>query len=112
MTNQQKNLIVFPAQDLARAKAIYGALLGVAPYVDSPYYVGFRTGELEVGLDPRGHKDGATAYWMVPDLDAAARALVEAGATIVEPAKDVGGGLLVAVLKDADGNRFGLRQNP
>jgi hypothetical protein len=34
--------------------------LGVAPYVDAPYYVGFKVGELEVGLDPNGHRKGQT----------------------------------------------------
>jgi predicted enzyme related to lactoylglutathione lyase len=37
---------------------------------------------------------------------------VEAGAEVVQDVMDVGGGLLVARLKDADGNFLGLRQSP
>ena len=33
--------IIYPVKDLARAKTLYGRLLGVAPYTDAPYYVGF-----------------------------------------------------------------------
>ena len=41
-------LIVYPVRDLARAKTFYRALLGVDPYVDSPFYVGYRVGEQEI----------------------------------------------------------------
>ena len=64
-------LIVYPVKDLAQAKKLYSALLGVAPYVDSPYYVGFRVGDQEIGLDPNGHLQGLTAplaYWWVDDI--------------------------------------------
>ena len=38
------------------------------------------------------------------------KALVAAGATVVDEPKDVGGGKLVASVKDADGNVTGLVQ--
>jgi hypothetical protein len=34
--------VIYPVKDLAQAKTLYGKLLGVAPYVDEAYYVGFR----------------------------------------------------------------------
>ncbi len=37
--------ITYPVTDLARAKALYSALLGVAPNMDETYYVGFRVGD-------------------------------------------------------------------
>ena len=49
-------LLVYPVKDLARAKALYAALLETEPYADAPYYVGFRVGDQEIGLDPNGHK--------------------------------------------------------
>jgi predicted enzyme related to lactoylglutathione lyase len=85
----------------------------VEPYVDAPYYVGFRTGAVEIGLDPHGHQsglDGPVAYWEVPDLDAAVAGLVESGAELRSPAREVGGGKRVAVLADLDGNLTGLSQ--
>ena len=106
------NTIIVPVKDLARAKSLYATLLGVQPYIDEPYYVGFRVGGQELGLDPNGHTHGATGYWQVDDIRASAQELVRAGAQSVQDAKDVGGGRLTAVLKDVDGNIIGLLQNP
>ena len=106
------NTIIYPVDDLAAAKALYTALLGVEPYTDQPYYVGFRVGEQELGLDPNGHKQGlsgAVAYWSVDDVEGTVKTLTDAGAEVLVPARDVGGGLLVATLRDTDGNLIGLR---
>ena len=104
--------IIYPVKDLAKAKAVYGALLGAAPVVDSPYYVGYNVAGQDIGLDPNGHNEGMTAYWHVADIEASIAALVAAGAAVLEPAKNVGGGRLIASMKDADGNLIGLLQNP
>jgi predicted enzyme related to lactoylglutathione lyase len=40
------------------------------------------------------------------------RLLVDAGGQTVQDVKDVGGGLLIATVKDAAGNTLGLRQPP
>jgi hypothetical protein len=60
--------IVYPVKDLARAKMLFRKLLGVEPYADQPYYVGFRIGDQEIGLDPNGHKAGMTAYHHVDNI--------------------------------------------
>ena len=54
-------VFVYPVKDLARAKTLYSKLLGVEPYVDEAYYVGFKVGDQEIGLDPNGHGQGMTA---------------------------------------------------
>jgi predicted enzyme related to lactoylglutathione lyase len=107
--------VIHPVRDLAQAKALYSALVGAEPYVDEPYYVGFRVGEQELGLDPRGHSEGMTGpigYWEVEDIAASLERLVEAGAQVHREVKDVGGGKLIATVKDADGNVIGLMQSP
>jgi len=106
------NLIVFPVSDLERATMLYTALLGVEPYMSGPYYAGFRVDDQEIGLDPNGHQkaSGPIAYRDVPDLRAAIDTLIAAGATVAQDATDVGGGLMVALLADDDGNTLGLRQ--
>ena len=104
--------IIYPVTDLEKAKAVFGALAGAEPTVDSPYYVGYTVAGQDIGLDPNGHKEGMTAYWHVADIEASSAALVAAGATVLQPAKNVGGGRLIAALKDADGNIIGLLQNP
>ena len=78
----------------------------------SPYYVGYRVGDQEVGLDPHGHRGaGAVAYYLVDDIKESLQQLLEAGAETLQDVKDVGGGKLVASVKDTDGNAIGLMQN-
>jgi len=103
-------LIVYPVHDLQAAKTFYGAFLGVEPYVDGAYYVGYKLGNLEVGLDPNGQD--VIGYVDVDDIKSYLQTLVDAGATTQQEPKDVGGGLLIAQVKDADGNVLGLRQSP
>jgi predicted enzyme related to lactoylglutathione lyase len=114
-TPSSVKLIVYSVSDVPAAKKVFGAFLGVDPYVDGAYYVGYRVGELEIGLDPNAQAQGFNApigYVDTPDIQSSIKALVEAGAEVVQDAMDVGGGMLVARLKDADGNFLGLRQSP
>jgi len=110
--NQGMRLLVYPVKDVAKAKTFYRELLGVEPYVDAPYYVGFRTGELEIGLDPHAQTLGPLAYWEVKDIRARLQELLDAGAVIDQDVKDVGGGKLIAKVKDANGNVIGLMESP
>ena len=106
--------IIFPVKDLARAKALYARLLGMAPYADEPYYVGFSVGDQEVGLDPNGHSQGMmgpVAYWHLEDIKTTLSQLLDAGAEVQNAIRDVGGGKLIATVKDPDGNVFGLIQS-
>ena len=102
-------LIVYPVKNFEKAKAFYGKFLDVEPYVASAYYVGYRVGDLEVGLAPNSNA-GPIAYIDVRDIKTSLQAMTEVGAEIVQDVRDVGGGLLIAQVKDADGNVVGLRQ--
>lgn len=107
--------VIYPVRDLAKAKTLYGTLLGVAPYGEHAYYVGFRVGDLEVGLNPHGHSQGMTgpvAYWDVDNIEESLELLLDAGAEVQQKITDVGGGKLIASVKDADGNIIGLIQSP
>jgi predicted enzyme related to lactoylglutathione lyase len=106
---QNIKLIVYPVKDLEKAKAFYGKFLDTEPYVEGAYYVGYRVGDQEVGLDPNSNV-GPIAYTDVKDIKSSLQAMTEVGAEIVQDAKDVGGGMLIAQVKDADGNVVGLRQ--
>jgi len=101
-------LIVMPVSNVETAKAIYTALLGGEPYVDSEYYIGYRAGEGEIGLDPNATV-GPLPYWDVEDLEGTIAALTAAGATVTTAPKEVSPGFRIAVLSDADGNPIGLR---
>ena len=112
MTSGMKT-VIYPVKDLAAAKQLYGALLGRAPYMDEPYYVGFAVDGQDVGLDPNGHASGLTgpvAYWHVDDIHQTLEALRAAGAETERAVNDVGGGKLIATVKDIDGNVIGLLQ--
>jgi len=114
MTSGMKT-VIYPVKDLAKAKALYGSVLGVEPSMDEAYYVGFKVGAQDIGLDPHGHSKGMTGpvgYWQVDDINATLKGLLDAGAVKHQPTEDVGGGKLVASVTDADGNVIGLIQAP
>ena len=106
--------VLHPVSDLAKAKAVYAALLGVAPQADSDYYVGFEAAGQHIGLVPGGGPQAMTApvaYWHVADIEAKLAEVTAAGAAVKESAHDVGGGRLVATVTDPDGNVLGLLQD-
>jgi predicted enzyme related to lactoylglutathione lyase len=83
--------------------------------LDEAYYVGFRIGDQEIGLDPYGHHKGMTGpvgYWQVTDIRTSLQLLLDTGAQAQQEVQDVGGGKLIALVKDADGNITGLVQSP
>jgi len=93
----------------------YRKLLGTEPYVDSAYYVDFKIGDQEIGLDANGHNKGMpglVGYLEVSDIKKSLELLLDAGAQMQQDVKDVGGGKLTAAVKDADGNITGLIQEP
>jgi predicted enzyme related to lactoylglutathione lyase len=107
--------VLHPVSDLAAAKPVYVALLGIQPQADSDYYVGFDVEGQHIGLVPGGGPQAMTspvAYWHVPDIEAKLAEVTAAGATVREPARDVGRGRLVATVTDPDGNVLGLLQDP
>ena len=108
------SLIVYSTSDIARAKAFFRELIGADPYADSPYYTGFKHGDLEIGLvpSPMQSAPGGLTYWTVSDIAAKVKALVAAGGTVVQEPTDVASGLLVASVKDPNGAIVGLRQFP
>lgn len=107
--------VLYPVEDLERAKAIFSALLGTTPHVDSKFYIGYSASGAEIGLLPNGRSQGMSGpepFFDVEDLDATLAALAAAGAETVQHPTEVGGGMRVAKVKDADGNHIGLRQPP
>jgi predicted enzyme related to lactoylglutathione lyase len=107
--------VLHPVSDLAAAKAVYTALLGVSPLADESYYVGFEAAGQHIGLVPSGGPQSMAspvAYWHVPDIEAKLAEVVAAGAAVKEAPRAVGGGRLVATFTDPDGNVLGLVQDP
>jgi len=106
--------VIYPTPDLAAAKRWYTDMLGVSPYFDEPFYVGFSVGGFELGLLPDATPGtvGPQPLWGVADIGLACSRLIELGASPLEPITEVGGGIKVAAVVDPFGNRFGVIENP
>jgi predicted enzyme related to lactoylglutathione lyase len=110
--------VIYAAPDLEKAKAWYSSILGIAPYFDQPFYVGFNVGGYELGLDPDsssapgGSGGGAVVYWGVADAGSALERLLSLGATARTSVQEVGEGIKVATVLDPFGNVFGVIENP
>ena len=107
--------VVYYVNDMANARDWYSSILGIAPYFDEPFYVGFNVAGFELGLHPDDGKtkgEGQVPYWGVENADTAYQRLLELGATPNDEVEDVGGGIKVASVKDPFGNVFGIIENP
>lgn len=107
----------YTARDLAAAKTWYADVLGLAPYFDEPFYVGFNVGGFELGITPDGdasleRPEAGVAYWGVTDANGAYARLISLGAMAFEPIQDVGEGIRIGAVRDPFGNVLGVIENP
>ena len=109
--NKGIKTVLYPVKDMTQSKAVFQQLLGVEPYADQPYYIGFKVGDQDIGLVPGNPEAGVTAFYHVDDIKNSLQILVDAGAKIIQDVKNVGGGRLVASARDTDNNIIGLIQN-
>jgi predicted enzyme related to lactoylglutathione lyase len=105
--------LIYRVPELASASKWYAATLGIQPYFDEPFYVGFNVAGYELGLVPlEGKPLGSTTYWGVENIEAAFARLLAQGAKVNDPIEEVGGGIKTASLTDPDGNLVGIIENP
>ncbi len=105
--------VIYPAPDLDAAKAWFSELLGLDPYFDEPFYVGFNVAGYELALDPDGDPAaGPVTYWGVADADQAMAELLAAGAKVRAEVRDVGEGIRVASVLEPGGSVFAVIENP
>lgn len=109
--NKGVKTILYPVKDMTQAKILFSKFLGVEPYADQPYYVGFKIDDQDIGLVPNNPEAGMTAFYHVGDIKNSLQILADAGAAIIQDIKNVGGGRLIASVKDKDSNIIGLIQN-
>jgi len=106
---------IITTHDLESTKAWYTEVLGLPPYFDEPFYVGFNVGGFELGLwpnQPDTYPTGGETYWGVSEIHDAWDRLIAAGASASSEITDVGEGILMGTLIDPAGNRIGIIQNP
>jgi predicted enzyme related to lactoylglutathione lyase len=113
--NQGITTVIYPVKDLVRAKKLFSELLASEPYADMPYYVGYKLGDQEIGLDPNGFYQGMTGpvgYYTVDDIRSSLQLIIDAGGKVLQQVRDVGGGKQIATVQDTEGNAIGLIQMP
>lgn len=108
---------IYKVGDINKAKEWYAKAFGAQPYFDEPFYVGFEIGGYELGLQPeekpaKNKAESVVAYWGVDDVNAEFNRFIAQGASAFEQPEEVGGGIIVATLKDPWGNIIGLIYNP
>jgi predicted enzyme related to lactoylglutathione lyase len=108
---------IYKVSDIKKAKAWYSKVLGIQPYFDEVFYVGFNVGGYELGLQPeekpsKTKEGGVTTYWGVDNVEEVFKQLLAHGATAYENPVNVGGEIVVATVKDPWGNLFGIIYNP
>jgi predicted enzyme related to lactoylglutathione lyase len=109
--------VTYGVSDLEKAKQWYTSALGIAPYFDEQFYVGFNVGGYELGLDPHANpinvaNAGVIAYWGVENIEEEYQQLLSIGAKEHTTIQDVGENIKVATVLDPFGNIFGLIYNP
>lgn len=106
----------YKVPDLDKAKKWYAGILGIQPYFDEPFYVGFNVAGYELGLQPAEEElvpgNTSVIYWGVKDVKATYAKLLTAGASAYEEPTDVGDKIVVAAVKDPWGNVLGIIYNP
>ncbi len=105
--------VIYPAPDLESAKQWWTDLLGIAPYFDQPFYVGFSVAGYELALMPDADPaDGALVYWGVTDVTQAVATAKASGCTDHAPVTEVGDGIVTATVRTPGGGILGLIYNP
>jgi predicted enzyme related to lactoylglutathione lyase len=107
---------IYHVPDITEGRDWYAKALGIQPYFDQPFYVGFQVGGFELGLvpdeRPAGKEGGVDVYWGVEDIQSAFQQFLAAGAKKLKDVEDVGGDIKVVILLDPFDNRLGLIYNP
>lgn len=104
--------VVYPVVDVTASTAWFTRVLGIKPYFEQPFYVGYNLGGYELGLDPDGDPEtGPLTYWGVADVDVALAHLLECGAARHKDVEDVGDGIRVAAVIEPSGSVLGIIEN-
>ncbi len=107
---------IYRVSDIEKATAWYSKVLGIKPYFNESFYVGFIVAGYELGLQPEESKAPKVAtvvtYWGVDDVAKTFQNLIMLGATAFEQPTEVGEGIIVGAVKDPWENIFGIIYNP
>jgi len=116
-TLQGLRTAIYRVSDINQGREWYKKVLETDPYFNESFYVGFNVNGYELGLLPeeganKGKSEGINCYWGVADVTTFYNKLIDLGAKEYEKPNDVGGGIIVALVKDPWDNLFGIIYNP
>ncbi|NNN02038.1 MAG: VOC family protein [Acidimicrobiaceae bacterium] len=106
--------VIYSVTDVQSSRDWWKDFLGISPYFDEPFYIGFEVGGFELGLMPSETptSEGALTYWGVDDVASTVEEACRNGAWVhVEPS-DVGGGIVTATVRLPDQAIVGFIYNP
>lgn len=104
---------IYRVEDTEKAKAWYTKILGIAPYFDEPFYIGFNVKGYELGIQPlEGKTLTVETYWGVENAESAYAKLLSEGCAPYMPVAEVGGGIKVGMVIDPFHNHVGIIENP
>ena len=108
---------IYSVGDINKAKVWYSQAFLTEPYFDEPFYVGYNIAGYELGLQPEDNPttekiESVIAYWGVGDINEEFKRFLDLGAMEHQAPQNVGGGIIVATVKDPWGNIIGLIYNP
>ena len=108
---------IYNVGDIIRAKEWYSKAFLTEPYFDEPFYVGYNIAGYELGLQPQENPttekiESVVTYWGVEDINEEFKRFLDLGAGEHQAPQNVGGGIIVATVKDPWGNIIGLIYNP
>lgn len=109
--NKGIKTVLYPVKDIKQATTLFRKFLGIDPYAEQPYYVGFKVDGQDIGLVPDNPEGAVAAFYHVDDIKNSLQILVDGGANIIRDIQNVGGERLIATVKDKDGNIIGLVQD-
>ncbi len=105
--------VIYPVADLAAATQWWTALLGLEPYFNEPFYVGYAVAGYELGLLPDANPtDGALTYWGVESVPDAMAEAIAVGAVEHTAATEVGDGIVTGTVLNPLGSVVGFIRNP
>ena len=109
--------VLHPVSDLATAKAVYAAVLGVPPQTDGPYYVGFEAAGPGLTDDERrtivelmAKGSYARIILATADLDGAFERLQASGADVVQEPAEQPYGVRDCAFRDPAGNEIRISE--
>lgn len=109
--NKGIKTVLYPVKDIKDATSLFRRFLGADPYAEQPYYVGFKVNDQDIGLVPQNPEGGVAAFFQVDDIKDSLQILIGGGAKVIQEINNVGGGRLIASVKDKDDNIIGLVQD-